>query len=225
MYSKYFKIAVVIVVLGLLLSGCRRLGVEQLRGNGQMVDEVFTFNGLITKIDVTGVPADFIITSENSGNVTYVIDSNLIDYVEITHRNGVLSISTADNISISNSGIVFNIRSAALSEINITGAGNVKGNDDISAETLKISITGAGSAELSGAVEKLELNGDGAVQFNMRNLAAEDVVINLNGAGSAQVRAERTLDISVAGAVSVVYWGNPGITQSVAGLSNIVRGE
>ena len=229
----------------ILQSGCFNFGFGgTTRGNGRMVSGAFSHDGVITKINLIGMPAILNLTPESSNELTYIIDENLKDLIEITHRNGVLTISTRNNVTIIGNGITFNIGTDRLEGILINGATTIDGRGTFNADSFTLEVNGAGGAELeldagsvsvvvngaaridlSGTADSLSINNNGAAIITARRLIAQDAAVTLNGAGSVQVHAERTLNASVAGVGSVTYWGSPALTRSVAGLGAIRRGE
>jgi len=240
------KIMIVAIAVLLLLSlgGCFFPGaVTTTSGNGQMTDGSFSYDGSITKIIVYGVPATVNIRPESSSELTYTIDDNLQDLLEITYQNGVLRIGTRNRASITSNRISFEIGADSLEEIVVDGAATIQGSGTFSAASFALEINGAGSAELalnaqrvsaeingagditlSGAAEDLHITGAGAVDINTRNLIAQHATISLEGVGSAQIHAEQTLDASVEGVGSITYWGDPELTSSAAGLASVRRG-
>jgi hypothetical protein len=47
--------------------------------------------------------------------------------------------------------------------------------------------------------------------------------VNVSGAARSYVRAQKTLDVSVSGAGSVEYFGDPKVTQDIRGIGSIQR--
>ncbi|MCL2344183.1 MAG: DUF2807 domain-containing protein [Firmicutes bacterium] len=241
MFMKKLIVAAVFIVLLISLSACAGLPTA---GNGQMTDGSFAYTGAITKIEVSGVTATLNVMPEDSGAVTYTVDSNLKDLLKITYQDGVLGITTTNNKSITSKGIVFNIGAAALEAVTVDGAADVKGNGTFTANAFTLEINGAGSAELalgaqsvsvtlngagditlSGTSDQLSINSSGAATVSARDLTAQDVKVVLDGAGTIQVTAEKTLDAKVSGVGSVTYWGDPTVTESTEGASSVVKGS
>lgn len=246
-FKSIIKTAVYAALFSVLIlqGGCLNFGTGgTTRGNGRMITDVFSHDGVITKINIIGMPAILNLIPESSNEVIYTIDENLKDLLEITHRNGVLTIGTRNNVSISGNGITFNIATDKLEEILVNGATTIEGKGTFTADTFTLEVRGAGGAELalnvqsmsvvvsgaaridlSGTADNLNIYNNGTALIAARKLIARDVVVQLNGAGSIQVHAERTLDASISGVGSINYWGDPVLTQSVNGLGSIRRGE
>lgn len=231
----------------IFLSGCLNLGLRTggtTRGNGRMAGGVLSHDGVITNINVIGMPAILNLTSERSSEISYTIDENLRSLLEITHQNGVLTITTRNNASIIGNGITFDIGTDMLEGIIISGATTIDGRGTFNADTFTLDISGAGGVDLdlnvqsmsvsvsgaarlnlSGTADSLMINNDGAAIITARNMTVQDAIVELNGAGSIQVHAEKTLDATVAGVGTITYWGDPVLTQSTVGLASVRRGE
>ena len=245
MFSRKIIIVIVLILFSISLSGCFAFGSPTAtRGNGQMTDGSFSYDGSITKIVVHGVPATLNLRPESSSEVTYIIDENLKDLLEITYQNGVLRIDTRNNRSIMSDSIVFDIGADMLEGVVMDGAATIQGSDTFVVETFTLEINGAGTVQLalnaqnvstelngagsitlSGTTDDLDIIGAGAVSINTRNLIAQNATVRLEGVGSIQVYAEKTLDASVEGVGSITYWGDPELTSSAAGISSVRRGN
>jgi Putative auto-transporter adhesin, head GIN domain len=109
--------------------------------------------------------------------------------------------------------------------VGISGSGSVR-FDQLKAEALKFSISGAGDGAIGGQVRELGLSIAGKGTFNGEPLASERARVSISGVGDVMVWATRELSISVAGVGSVDYWGSPQVKRSVSGSADIThRGE
>jgi len=246
MFTRRILIIALALLLIVSLSGCFVFGGSGMTlGNGTMIDGAFTHEGSITKIVISNIGATINLTPESSGELTYTIDENLEDLLEITHRNGVLQIGTRNNRSISsNQGIRFYISTDALEEILVDGAAAIRGQGTFTAETFALEINGAGNADLaldaqnvsvelngaasvtlSGTAEHFRAGLAGAGSISARSLLAQHANVSLEGVGTIQVHAELSLDASAEGVGSITYWGNPELTSFAEGLATIRRGD
>lgn len=103
----------------------------------------------------------------------------------------------------------------------ITGAGGIEA--DISTPKLSALLKGAGGMKLRGTADDVALTISGAGAFAGDSLAAQNAVVNISGAGSAYVSAERKLDVTISGTGSVFYRGNPAITKNITGIGVIIK--
>ena len=242
MFLRRIIIAPVMILLLVTLSGCS--SPDLLKGDGEMTSGTILFDGYVTKIDISGVPATLNIIAEDRSEVAYMVDENLEEYLEITHQDGELRISTRDNIPIKSGRITIDIGAEALESIIADCAVKILGSGTFVTEDFILEMNGAGSAELelvarsmsaeikgaadvtlSGMVDELRINGEGAVDIDTRDLIAYDAAVTLNGVGSVKVYAERTLDASGEGVGSITYWGDPELIGSTEGLMSIKKGD
>jgi len=229
------------VLLLTALGGCSAAGIT--RGNGKMTNGSFSHGGSITKLDIR-IPATVHISPEKSSEITYIIDENLKNLVDITYQNGVLKIATKNNRSITSDKIRFDISADALEAVNLSGAVALQGKGTFTAQTFVMDISGAGSVELAlnaqsvsvdlsgaakinltGATKDLAIDVSGAATVNARDLIAQNAKVKLTGAGSVQVHAQEKLDTSTTGVGSIVYWGNPELSQNTAGITSVTKGD
>jgi hypothetical protein len=238
---------VLILMVGLTACFPRNLSIvdhDFTRGNGKMIDAAFSYSGSIEDLVIDGVPGSFNISAEKGNEITYTIDENLADLIEIEFDAGMLTIKTVKDVSISSRDIVFNINADTLKKTRVNGAAEINGigtfntdefvfelngaataDFDINAGNVLVDSNGAGAITLSGTADKLNIKGNGAGTVNTKELLAVNVTVVVNGAGSVEVYAEKTLDISVTGTGSITYWGNPQINKSGVGVGSIKKGE
>jgi len=234
----------VIGVTAAALSGCSVM-IGPTSGDGDMADGSFSYSGTITKIDISHMPATINLTPDKRNAVTYSIDSNLKDSLDLSFVNGVLTITTKNNAVIASThGITFNVGADALQEIAVSGAATINGsgtftansftmtidgagtaNLALAAKTASVTVSGAASLTLSGTADQATITLTGASTVKARNLSVQKASISVSGAGSVQITATQTLAASVAGVGSVTYWGNPELTKSTAGLSSVKPGS
>jgi hypothetical protein len=109
---------------------------------------------------------------------------------------------------------------AADINLGVSGASKISGS--IKATTLTAVIDGASRANLTGSADKLVLNASGASSVDVEGLAAQNVEVNLSGASRATVSPVTKIKISVSGASSLTYTGNPSLESvDVSGASTI----
>ena len=110
---------------------------------------------------------------------------------------------------------------AANSRIEVSGASRLEGTLKTSGD-VRAQITGASRAKLEGSARSLTLEGSGASNANMENLAVQDADVEMSGASHATVSPEDTMRVSLSGASSLSYTGNPALEAiEVSGASTI----
>lgn len=109
--------------------------------------------------------------------------------------------------------------------VTISGSG-LASFDDLRAEQLRFSISGAGEGVLRGQVSGLSLSVSGKGRLQAEQLRASAASVSISGVGSASVWATDALRVMVSGIGTVDYWGRPDVSRSSSGMATITaRGE
>ena len=104
--------------------------------------------------------------------------------------------------------------------LKLIGASNMK-VEDLSADSLRTELPGAGRVSISGKVDDQVMTLAGAGNFSGHKLKSKTAKVTLSGVGSAQMWVTGELDVTIAGVGSVEYYGNPRIKQSVTMLGRV----
>jgi len=104
--------------------------------------------------------------------------------------------------------------------LKLVGASNMK-VEELTADTLKTELPGAGRVTISGKVNDQAMTLAGAGNFSGHKLKSKTAKVSLSGVGSAQLWVTGELDVTIAGVGSVEYYGNPRIKQSVTMLGRV----
>lgn len=156
-------------------------------------------------------------------------DQNIHQYLNIEQRNGELHLFWDEGINIDATQLKIIITYVReLENLNIAGAVSVRAdhtivsdrlNFDISgaadidlnldAKRLETSVAGSGRINLSGSANTHKINLSGATFLDCIDLKTEQTTVNLSGAGSARVYANKVLEASISGIGKVTYGGNP----------------
>jgi hypothetical protein len=148
------------------------------------------------------------------------VDENLLPLVKTVVSGDTLRIDSEDNL-VPTKGITINLSSASLADMNLTGAIKFKAGH-LTGRELKLDATGASDITVDGSVTKLEANLTGASKLNAESLKVQTAKLSLLGASDADVDASDSLDVSITGAGSLTYSGNPkSIEKSVLGAGSI----
>jgi hypothetical protein len=94
----------------------------------------------------------------------------------------------------------------AKCEIECSGASKFINNGNI--EDGNVECSGASAVKLTGKGSRLDLEGSGACKINTRDFIASDVILELSGASTASVYAEKSLKYSVSRTSKLTYYGN-----------------
>jgi hypothetical protein len=113
------------------------------------------------------------------------------------------------------------LRSTSLVAMQLSGGHSFK-TSQISGHDLKIESSGAWDISIDGSVAKLEANLAGASKLNAKSLQTQTAKLSLLGASDAHVTVSDTLKVSVIGACSVTYSGNPkSVERNIIGAGSI----
>lgn len=181
--------------------------------------------------DFTGIhagdPLKIILSQSDQTTVKVDAPENIQSSVKTEVRDGILSISTDGNIpddqnitilitvktlnSLENSGIaeIKSENKLICEQLKIVsqGVGNI--NLEVEAKEIQSTLSGAGHITLRGSTQVLNATVSGAGGLKATDLEANKVVANVSGAGDAKVNAIQSLNADVSGAGSVIYKGNP----------------
>lgn len=104
--------------------------------------------------------------------------------------------------------------------ISVSGAGSVQ-LDELTADHLGFSISGAGEGVVRGQASELSLQVAGKGRLDAEQLQTQRAQVAISGIGEARVWAIEQLRVSVAGFGSVDYWGSPQVRFSRAGFASL----
>jgi hypothetical protein len=114
----------------------------------------------------------------------------------------------------------------AATKLRIAAAGGTSVRiQNLRADELRFSGSGALKAELAGQVRSQRIAISGAGEYRADELASDDVNVSVSGVGSVIVRADKTLKASISGAGNIEYVGNPEVRESVSGIGRVKRRE
>jgi hypothetical protein len=231
------------VLSTICFSSCRLFG-KRIRGNGNVTTVSNNAQGY-TGVDVSGA-IDVYVRNDASSSVKVTTDENLQEYINIREDGGKLRISVRGNYNLKpTSGIKVYVAGPDLRNFSASGAcdlyteGVIKSNESIAislsgasdadmnvnAPRISGDLSGAGSLTLKGETRDLELDGSGSSSFKCLDLLAENVDVDITGAGDAKVFASAKLDVSVTGSGSVKYRGNASVSQKVTGAGSVRKIE
>lgn len=187
---------------------------------------------------------DFELVEGKEGEITLTGESNLLDYILVESNGNTLTITTKNNTNIKpslNKTIKISIPIEDISEVSLSGSGDVTSKKPISASTFKskisgsgdivltinskntdASVTGSGDLTLNGRTENLEVSVTGSGNFHGFNLNTSNVDAKVTGSGDVDILASHTLKARVTGSGDITCKGTPkNIDQKVTGSGDI----
>ena len=197
--------------------------------------------GEFAMVDMDG-GAKVILVQGNEHSIVVEGSRRVVDQVVTEVNDGVLEINFRDRKLFENWGdsLTLTITFANLSDfrldggvelladdlnlenlnITINGGASVKMNN-LLLNTLDMALLGGGDIHVSGIGENHNVKVSGGTNYQAEDLKSANVSVEIIGAANVEVWATERLNLDLAGAYSVSYWGNPAITQSITGLGEI----
>lgn len=233
-----------LVIASTTFFSCDEVFRERIRGNGISKTESRDIKGF-SSVDVSGA-MDVYVTQDSVTSVKVEADENLLQYIVTENDNGTLNIYFEHGVNLRpKKAIRVYVSNPVYREFEAAGACNYFGETRISsaenirihvsgacdatmevkAPKVKVDLSGAGTISLRGETKDFEVDGSGSTTIKCFDLMAENVNVDISGAGSAQVFASVKLDVDLSGAADVKYRGNPTINQSVSGAGSVKKAE
>ena len=219
-------LAAAVVLLG-TQEAAAQWGNKKVVGNGNVTTKTVK-TGDYDGINVVG-SMDVHLEKGTEGNITVTTDDNLHEYIEIEVKGGDLVIKTEKNVYLkTKKGIHVTVPFNDISEVSLTGSGDIDTKDAIDTAQLEVnltgsgdivlaanaglieaSVTGSGDVEMSGKTVTLEVGVTGSGDFDGFGLQADDTDAFVSGSGDVKVVANKSLKARVSGSGDIVYKGNP----------------
>ncbi len=208
-------------------------------GNGDVQKE----NRDVSGFDAIRVGGAFevILTQGNSESLVVEADANLMPLIRTEVRNHVLIIDTEKNIRNAEDLNLY-ITFKTLKNLRLSGAVEVKSENNIRTDALRIEGSGASEVTLDLITDELSCEFSGACEINLSGSAATCDInltgasevdaydfeigtldIEISGAGDADVNVTGDLRARVSGAGTVRYKGNPRVDSYTSGAGSVKK--
>jgi hypothetical protein len=211
------KLLLIALMGTFLFTSCGFWGV---RGSGKVVEEKRKI-GEFESLEASGAFTIKVKVGE-SPSIKIYAENNLLKFINTHVKGNTLIIDTKKNIS-PRKEIKILITTPMLTSISCSGANSITA-ENINCDDFDVDLSGAGNIDLFGKVGNLRAEISGAGNIDAKDLIANDVVISVSGAASADVYSKEYLDASVSGVGSIDYYGNPKKTNTnVSGVGSISR--
>ena len=186
-----------ILLIGLVEVSCKRM----VKGSGEMItDERITGN--FETVEIKGA-AVIEITKGSGYKVEVKSYENIVHLIETSVKNNKLTVSTGEDVSITNSEITIHITAPTIETVILSGAGD-------------LAISG-----FHQSMMKLKLQGAGNIRFS--GSECDTVYATLTGAGNMYVNAKDYLDANLNGIGNIEYAGDPTVKSKISGLGNVSK--
>jgi hypothetical protein len=214
MHRSPVSLTIFLIVAVAAIAGCSRPGIK---GDGVITS---TNRPISDFSELEAAGAYKITWSSGKPALTISTDQNLLPLIKTSVSGNTLRIDCEGTLAPTKR-ITINVSSASLSNVRLAGAIHLTAGK-LSGPKLKLESNGASSIDADGSVTNLEANFAGACKLNARSLQTETAAVSLVGASSADVNVTGTLKVSIAGAGTLTYSGNPkSVEKNVSGAGSI----
>ncbi|MFT6998232.1 MAG: hypothetical protein ACJAQ4_001992 [Cryomorphaceae bacterium] len=157
---------------------------------------------------------------------------NLMRYIETYVSNGTLVVREKNN-DIDHGRVLVEISENYLDRIELNGSGLIVAEDTIYSNSLEIEIDGSGAADILAKSDLLRLMIDGSGKIEAwgeadevrstlsgsglivsRTIESSIAEARIEGSGSIDIYARKSLFARIDGSGVIRYWGNPEIVDS-----------
>jgi hypothetical protein len=242
---KKIILVVILMISAILLTSCVWItdiiqNAEQLIPSNKIIDETRAVSSF-AKIELRTI-GTIILTQGDSELLRITGPDNVVPKIRSVVRNNTLVLEMQPGVRLLNfskNTITFRITVKDLTNLSVSGLGDVemaqlatsslevflsgKGQikfDKVTAEQVKITITGLGDAIIAGTANQLtvSITGSGSVQAGELSCKMADVAIS--GLGQATLWVTDQLKGTISGSGTVSYYGNPQLDTQISGLGS-----
>ncbi|TYA71690.1 head GIN domain-containing protein [Seonamhaeicola marinus] len=200
-----------------------------IKGNGN-VTTISRTTGSYDGVKCAG-SMDFILVSGNEGKITIEGEENLLEHIitEVKGDNLIVKVRNGKNLKSSRGKTIkITIPVKDISNVSLSGSGDLWNEDKINTSKLDVALSGSGDVVLNidttsakGAVAgsgDLTLKGNtnnlvvkvaGSGDFHGFDLNANNTEVAIAGSGGAKVVSNESIKARISGSGDIVYAGNP----------------
>ena len=203
---------------------CMTTGGEgtKIEGSGVMKTEVRPVEPF-TSIVLTDVESSYLVIEQTGEeSLTVTAEENLLAMFTSEVKDGVLYLAFAKGNRFHGKRPTYKVTVKELRHIHIQGGVAIEASK-LESEKLSILVEGAAAGNLSGRVDDLTIDIQGAGILSAGDLRAKRAKVSVQGAGQVTVNASDELDADVSGAGIIWYIGAPKLKSNVDGLGWINR--
>jgi len=231
---KKINTILVSLLIFLIFSGC-----DCITGEGPVISE-FRDVESFTGIDLS-VSAKVIIEKGLNGQCRVEAQQNILDILETEVTHGILQIKLDQPCISRHDEIKIFFSMSEVSQINISGSGEILGSNALHADNLEMKISGSGDIKLmvdadqiyskisgsgtihlAGKANRHEINISGSGDVRALEMPVKSCKLKISGSGDCELHAVEKLYIKISGSGNAYYRGNPEVESRVSG-SGVVR--
>lgn len=216
------KFTVLILTLLGILQGCNYKG--KIVGNEELIKRTQKVISDYTKISLNS-SIDIVLTDGEVGNITMEAESNLIDFIDIENRSGILYVGLKKNTNISiRKKMVVYIPVDKLSSIRSSGSGDIYVKKDLDIPDFTFSNSGSGDIIFKKVkAGQFTINSSGSGDILVQNVKADNVNLRLSGSNDVKMEIDAaTTKADISGSSDLLLTGKTqNFTVDISGSSDI----
>ncbi|MBS7253737.1 head GIN domain-containing protein [Flavobacterium branchiicola] len=217
------KLTLLAIFGAFLISFSASAQTEKIKGNGNVVTETRT-TADYDVIKSTG-SFDINLVAGKEGKITITGEQNILAAIIVEVEGNVLKIHTRKNTNISSSmgkKIQITIPFEKISELSLSGSGDVTAKSPIKNDTFTAKLSGSGDIDLAVDSNTFEFNLSGSGDVKLRG-NSDSLVVKLSGSGDIQAASlkSKNANVSVSGSGDVSVNCNGSLTARVSGSGDI----
>lgn len=238
---KAFKIFIPAIITILSLQACNKGKVWGIHGRGSNISETRNagaFIGVDLRCD-----ADVELVRDSTFSIEITGQENILKVLDTKVENGNLIIEYKKRVWRHNQVTII-VHTANIQSVFISGSGNINIQNEMSANTFDLKISGSGDINTSGlnaqiltahisgsgnikipggAIQngRFSISGSGSINSEFAVAAAMDAKIS--GSGNITVNVSETLNASISGSGDIKYRGNPTVTVNISGSGKVTH--
>ncbi len=217
-------LATALILTAGLTTGCdddtrhdfgRVTGPNTIIGSGNVISESRTVGGF-RGVALSGA-GRLIIDRNGFDSLTITAEENILPHLTSRVSGGLLELGVEPGKSISTRReILYEVSARTLDELHISGAGDVE-LMGLDSRNFLTTISGAGNVTAFGEADSQDLTISGAGRYDAEGVRSRHARITVSGAGFARLRVSSELDVTISGAGTVEYYGDPVVHVSGEG--------
>lgn len=247
--TTHMKQTLLLAAAALLLAGnVNAQWGKKIRGSGNVVTEersVGNYDG----VALSGW-FDVELVAGPEGRLTLKGEDNLLEHLETEVKNGTLHIRPEKGYNLEPSswkggGIVVTVPVESVSEVSMSGSGDIVGKTrlrsdsfrasmsgsgdmslEVEAANVTVALSGSGDIALSGSADRAEIRVSGSGDVKAYELQAREVEAVVAGSADIRVTATESLTARVSGSGDIHYRGNPAkLDAKTSGSGDVTQGK
>lgn len=236
-YTGFFRLFFFVSLMILLFPGCD-YSLFGIKGVGETItQEIFLEN--FDKIDMA-IDADVVFYKGDTQKIEIEAQQNIIANIKTKVKSGKWDIEYDKNVGRHNPVKIY-ITLPEISQIILSGSGDIYSEDTFDVENLKLSISGSGDIDFAVNTDNTDISVSGSGNIFLEGGTIDQDIsvsgsgnckcfsffstksnVSISGSGNCEVFARDDLIVNISGSGNVYYKGNPDINSHITGSGDVI---